>query len=111
MSDLISRQALLKALVDVSARPSSISAVHAAPAITPQVVCNITGGVLQGASADYPVDVYALDFDYNGEGRDEAIEIDGSEAWRHQDAAAVEPEWVKSVIDAPTLAETDKEPE
>jgi hypothetical protein len=27
--------------------------------VKPQVVCNITGGILQGASSNYPVDIYA----------------------------------------------------
>lgn len=91
-NDLISRAALLLVL------PENLHGIiQKAPSIKPSVVCNITGGMLQGASADYPVDVYTLDFDVNG---DRYVMIDGSEAYLGQEGALIEPEFVRQVIEA-----------
>ena len=100
MSDLISREAALAAI------PSSVfHVIRDLPAVVPQVVCNITGGLLQGASADYPVDVYALDFDVRDEGPEELIMVPGDnvEARLGQEGALVDPGWVKAVVASPTL--------
>jgi hypothetical protein len=106
LTDLISRQALLDAF-DLS-DDAVLATIHNAPAIKPQVVCNITGGLLQGASSDYPVDVYTLDFDYDGESPDSAIlDPDGEEAWFGQTSAVIDPEFVRKCVEAPTLAEAD----
>lgn len=66
--------------------------------ITPSVVANITGGVLQGASADYPVDLYALDFDVGWD--DDTVEIEGDPACLGQVGARVDPEFVREVLEA-----------
>lgn len=50
MTDLISRTAALEALRQISARPSSIDAIEALPAITPKVV----------AAAQYAVEELSL---------------------------------------------------
>lgn len=97
MSDLISRSALLAAVQAGEHTTDTIVQIEAAPSIKPQVVANITGGVLQGASADYPVDVYVLDFDCND---DAGIEIDGDTAWLGQHSAKIEPDFVQRVIEA-----------
>lgn len=65
------------------------------------VVCNITGGMLQGASSNVPVDVFCLDFDLDNDQADDVILIDGSAAILGQEGAKVDPDWVASVIDAP----------
>lgn len=86
------------------------SAIEALPTIKPQVVANITGGLLQGATSDHPVDVYTLDFDYDGENPEGAIaDPDGDEAWFGQTSAEVDPAWVQKILDAPNLAEEDAE--
>jgi hypothetical protein len=126
MSDLISRDALLEQLrvqhaacvagckrnpddVDWQNMEESVAdfirQVEGLTAIVPQVVCNITGGLLQGASSTHKVDVYALDFDICDEELSEKIIVDGEEARLGQDGAEVDPEFVRKVIDAPTMDE------
>lgn len=76
------------------------------PPVTPQVVANVSGGVLQGASADYAVDLYTLDFeDVPRDDPESVITVEGSEAYFGQESAKVDPDFVKHVINAPTLAD------
>lgn len=65
----------------------------------PTVVVNITGGVLQGASATSPVDVYALDFETNS-CDENLVWIEGSDAYCYEAGALVDPEFVQLVVDA-----------
>lgn len=103
--DLIDRHALLSRL---NGYPEARGIVADQPAITPQVVANISGGVLQGASANYPVDIYTLDFDDVPYDNDEhVIEVEGSEAELGQCAALVDPDFVRHVINAPTRADLE----
>ncbi|MGE8141782.1 hypothetical protein ACQKOE_07390 [Novosphingobium sp. NPDC080210] len=98
MSDLISRDALLEA---VRSGTNPIDAISRAPVVTPQVVANISGGVLQGASCDYRVDVYCLDFDTGClDDHSTGVMIDGSDAYRYQCGAAIEPHFVSEVVEA-----------
>lgn len=111
MTDLISRTAALEALRQISARPSSIDAIEALPAITPKVVANISGGILQGASSDYPVDIYTLDFDVDSfDDKATGIYVEGSRAYRHGEAAAVDPDFVTEVLDAEEIYFHNGEP-
>lgn len=74
------------------------------------IVANITGGVLQGASCNYPgVELYTLDFEHDGADDSELIEIDGDTAICSSDNPAHDPEFVQRVIDAPTLDEEEDE--
>lgn len=73
--------------------------------IKPAVVCNITGGVLQGASSDYPIDVYCLDFDTDGANDDETVEIDGGRCHATEVETQVDSLWVADVIQ--TIMEND----
>jgi hypothetical protein len=57
--------------------------------IKPQVVCNITGGVLQGASSNYPVDIYG----------DNVVEIEGGKVWLGRTIAEIEPDFVAHVVE------------
>jgi hypothetical protein len=66
--------------------------------IKPKVVCNITGGVLQGASADYPVDIYCLDFDCNEDGYN-VVEFEGGKVWLGRTIAEIEPDFVAHVVE------------
>lgn len=67
--------------------------------VSPIVVANITGGVLQGASATSPVDVYALDFETNS-CDENLVWIEGSDAYCYEAGALVDPEFVQLVVDA-----------
>lgn len=62
--------------------------------VKPTVAANITGGVLQGASSNYPVDVYCLDF------RGDEVEIDGGLCDLMQCGALVDPDFVEEVLEA-----------
>jgi hypothetical protein len=66
--------------------------------IKPQVVCNITGGVLQGASSNYPVDIYGLDFDCNEDGYN-VVEFEGGKVWLGRTIAEIEPDFVAHVVE------------
>lgn len=78
-----------------------------------RVVVNISGGVVQGASASAPVDLYSLDFDdidtYGPDVITVPGEREGSQAVRGECGAKVDPEWVAAVIAAPfdNLAKED----
>lgn len=101
MSDLISRDALLEAVKSGTCTTDTIIQIEEAPAVVPQVVANISGGVLQGASCDYRVDLYTLDFDdVPHDDPSRVIEVEGSSAYFSQDAACVDKEFVREVLDA-----------
>jgi hypothetical protein len=63
--------------------------------LRPSVVCNITGGVLQGASANCPLDVYCLDFEEDEGGYD----VEGSPCAIYQLGARVDPEFIDEVVE------------
>lgn len=110
MSDLISRDALLAAIKSSEpALPDEFNDIIVeAPAVVPQVVANISGGVLQGASCDHRVDLYCLDFDdvpYDDPER--VIEVEGSSAYFSQSAACVDRGFVREVLDAITDSEEE----
>jgi hypothetical protein len=65
--------------------------------VKPTVVANISGGLLQGASADYPVDLYTLDFE---DADDNVIEVEGSDAQLGQCSTLVDPKFVAEVVEA-----------
>jgi hypothetical protein len=111
MTDLISRQVIID-LID-----AELAAIHSEafvaglnhardlvsvePAIKPQVVANISGGVLQGASSDYPVDLYALDFDVDTFDEDSTgIIVNGDNAYLGQTSTKIDPDFIKQVVEA-----------
>lgn len=104
MSELISRQAVLDAICISTTDPATIAAVQALPVVVPQVVVNISGGLNQGASATHKVDVYTLDFDVDSFDDDSTgIVVEGDNAYFGQSSADVDPDWVKEVLEAPTI--------
>lgn len=120
MTDLISRSALLEALrrelhpdpvrdntgltMDAVDIDDVRRVINAELVVKPQVVVNMSGGLLQGASADYPVDIYVLDFDLDCvANEDEGIEVDGSLSSFGQQSAEVDPDFVRRVIEAPAV--------
>lgn len=97
--DLISRKALLDAIASGTGEVGDIMVqIEHAEAIVPTVVANISGGLLQGASADYPINVYTLDFDDIGEEHEQVV-VDGDEAYPGAEDADVNPEWVATVAE------------
>lgn len=105
MSDLISRRALEEAVLAGTGYIGDVLAqIEHAPAIKPQVVANISGGILQGASSDYPVDIYALDFEVDGACEDSTgIVVDGDDAFIGQTSCVIDPDFVRGVIEAPEV--------
>jgi hypothetical protein len=100
--DLISREAALLAVSEAPNLATAIIRLRQLAKIKPLVVANITGGVLQGASSDYRVDVYALDFDLDTFDDDTTcILVDGDMAELGQAGCEVDPEFVRQVIEAP----------
>lgn len=98
MNELISRSAVIDVL---SARPYLAELIQNLPAVRPQVVANISGGVLQGASSDYPVDLYTLDFeDVPRDDPENVIEVEGSEAFLGQCSTLIDPDFVEEVVSA-----------
>ena len=72
------------------------------------VVANISGGILQGASSDYPVDLYTLDFDdIPLDDPSRVIEVEGSEAYFGECGARVDPDFVREVVEAVEVADED----
>lgn len=67
--------------------------------VRPIVVANITGGVLQGASSDYPLELYTLDFDCAWDDS-EAIEVEDSMALCSSLVPQHDPKFVAEVVDA-----------
>ena len=98
MNDLISRAEALRLVEDYETLYNRIDRL---PSVRPSVVCNITGGVLQGASSDYPLDVYSLDFETDKS--DTGVVIEGSDAYLGQCSARVDPTFVQEVIEAPEV--------
>lgn len=74
--------------------------------VRPTVVCNITGGVLQGSSSDYPVDVICLDFDTDS-CDDHLIELDGSDCYAYESGSSIDPTFVEQVLTAISVANRD----
>jgi hypothetical protein len=74
------------------------------PAIKPQIVANISGGVLQGASSDYRVDLYTLDFDLDTFDHDATgIMVDGDLSYFGQVSPKIDPDFVERVVEADTV--------
>lgn len=128
MTDLISRDALAEVYAYVaifanveaindSAEPNTLSLgeiqasgsailnmIDDLPAVVPQVVANISGGVLQGASSDYPVDIHTLDFEIDSfDSHATGIVVDGDEAYLGQCSTKIDPTFVREVIEAPEV--------
>lgn len=77
----------------------------------PAVVCNISGGLLQGASANMPVDVYTLDFDIDSFDDDlTGVMVDGSPAYFGEQSADVDPQFVAAMIEADEVYLKDGSP-
>lgn len=107
MPELIDRQALRLALAAHDGVDQTLlDLVDSQPSITPGVVCNIEGGMLQGASATHHVDVYALDYDTHGiiSG---LIQIDDRRASLSQASARIDPDLVQQIVDAPEITDED----
>lgn len=103
-NDLISRAALLAAFLDINqcvGEDAIEELITDAPAVVPVVVANITGGLLQGASATYNVDLYTLDFDESG------AHLDGDEVRISSVGCAVDPDFTASAKSAYELANED----
>jgi hypothetical protein len=105
MTDLISRDALLQQLRDGGYGEGWLfDQIRAAPVVKPQIVANISGGVLQGSSSDYRVDLYALDFDTDTFDHDATgVIIEGSEAYLSSTMTVIDPDFVREVVEAPTV--------
>lgn len=74
------------------------------------VVANISGGILQGASANMPCDVIVVDYDNDcDDAATNVVQSDGSfeEATVEETGCEVDPEWVAKV--AALLAERERE--
>lgn len=67
---------------------------------TPTVVANLSGGVLQGASATHPVELITLDFEDVVIGEENHVVIDGSDAVRGGCSIKIDPDWVRGVAEA-----------
>lgn len=103
-NDLISRSALLAAFLHVdqcTAKDSIEELIADSPAVVPVVVANITGGILQGASATHNVDLYTLDFDEGG------AELDGDVVGISSVGCDVDPDFAASAEFAYELANED----
>lgn len=116
MTDLISREALLEALqgqLDIAqSEPdcedlegwltSMMGSVRSAPAALVQIVANISGGVLQGASSTHRVELYALDFDTDSfDEKATGIRVEDTMAYLIGETAKIDPDFVREVIEAP----------
>lgn len=64
--------------------------------IHPQIVANISGGILQGASASYPVELYTLDFEDVDECNPHII-VEGSAAYCSGLYPVIDPEFVAAL--------------
>lgn len=79
----------------------AMKAVNAPPPRV-QIVANISGGVLQGASSNYPAEIYTLDFDTDSfDEKAVGILVEDNMAYLGQQSANLDPDFVKSVIEAP----------
>ena len=95
----------------LQAEAAALEQALAAPPLVPTVVINITGGMLQGASANAPVDVISLDFDHEGV-PDTGLYLipaddgvgEASTAIVGGESAKVDPAWVQAVIDVEPVA-------
>lgn len=127
MSDLISREAVdayLTSIDDalVAARfgeqftdqiDAALEKLRAldVPTVTPTVVINISGGLMQGASSTHKLDVVTLDFDTDSFSDDSiGVEIDGSNAYRNTEDALIDPEFVAEVREAELIYFHDGSP-
>jgi hypothetical protein len=115
--DLISRAAAIVAIRELAEHHGALKVaadvtLAELPAVVPQVVANITGGVLQGASSDFPVDLYALDFDVDTFDEDSSgIVVEGYNAYLTQMSVTdVGPDFVREVIEAEEINFSTGEP-
>lgn len=86
------------AMIDPSGDPADVITIPNAP---PRVVINITGGIMQGATADQPVDVYCIDYDnYDDDRAIPILQDDGStaDATVSEQAADVDTSFVEMVV-------------
>lgn len=76
-----------------------------------QIAANMSGGVLQGASCNFPgVELYVLDFDdvpMDDESKDRVIEVEGSDAYLSQVVCEHDEPFVQEVVNAPTRADEE----
>jgi hypothetical protein len=105
MADLIDRDALLQHLRDGGYGEGWVfDQIRLVPTIKPQIVANISGGVLQGASSDYRVDLYTLDFDLDTFDHDATgIMVDGDLSYFGQVSPKIDPDFVERVVEADTV--------
>ena len=127
MTDLISRDALLEKLRQayddackhednnpddpewVTIRDCAADAVRAveeAPAIRPQVVINVTGGIADAVAGTHEVEINVLDYDIQaGEQDDYIVDEDGDQAWLYGEVTKADPAAVHKIINYPTVAD------
>lgn len=118
MSDLISRDALLRALDEkielarkLDQHEKSIEAaticremIVEQPEVRPQVIINVTGGIADVVAADYVVDVNVLDYDIvHDEQSDYIVDEDGDQAWLYGESAKPDPQLVQKILAYPTV--------
>lgn len=119
MNDLISRDALfalLNADIDGHVSDDDIAAtvnwvlesISTAPAIVPQVVINVTGGVADVVAGTHKVEVNVLDYDINdNEQSDYIVDEDGDQAWLYGEVCNVDPAQVEKILNYPEVGETE----
>jgi hypothetical protein len=89
-----------KALNTVAAVKASVLACGDAKPI--RVLVNISGGLLQGASADVPIDLISVDYDTDGSDEERLVDVPQSGGGTAEGiiggiAVAVEPDWIDAV--------------
>lgn len=94
---------------------SAEKAERADDPVKPRIVINMSGGCLQGASANVPVEFLVLDFDHDQQGDDDNLidveQDDGTfeEAEALSDMVVINPAWVDSVFQSWIDSDTDWE--
>jgi hypothetical protein len=109
MTELISRDALLAAIQAGSGEIGDVLVqIEHAPAVTPEVYINVTGGVADSVAATHRVGVNILDYDITpGEDRNYQVDPDGDEVWIYGDVPVVDPAKCAEIDAWPTAGDDE----
>lgn len=103
MSDeLISRNEVIALLAK---HPQLKNDVYELSPVAPKIICTVADGMVEKASANYPAEVYILDYDTECTDRSRCIDFGGEMAARIEAVVCRDPDYVEAILETPTLAD------
>lgn len=109
IKDAKNHDALVLELTYLHDQVNSLKALNAQRLAPPEVVVNVTGGVVQGASSTRPVSLLVLDFDTDGLEDAQLLTVDDGQCEVIEHQVALDGDWIARVHQAIAARDSGQE--